>query len=255
MNPSIAFTIHDDSGRVFELLRKITVFLKEHFSEAFVVVTPVTINILPNDIEKLKTDRFFKVCYSPKNSLIGEHKKLCWEDAAKHSNADTVHLCDIDRLSYAVLNHERIFIKSLHSSEKVKTALLFSRSDKAWKTHPVNYYAIEKMASELSKILFNKDLDYGWCYLVVNRDLLKNVVNKLTIKEVGVYGELMYWLKNDIAVEKVDWLAWEDPFFFNAEFRKMKRLRELDKKEDEKRLGYVIPTVEFLLKKWRGLLQ
>ena len=251
MKPSIAFTVHDDTGRGLSLLGDIDRDLKSYFSEAFIVTTPITNINYPEKARLLEKDPFYHVFKAPQKSIIGKHKKLCWSKAAELSKASIIHLTDLDRLSYAILKHNKAYTKSLLGISNIQKPLFFDRSEKAWKTHPINYRAIESSVRELAKVLFNKDLDFGWCYLVVSRSSLRKVVPKLRSDELYVYGELIYWLRDTIVYKKVDWLAWEDPFFLGKDPKIIKKQRETDNRENEKRLGYVIPTIKFLLKKWQ----
>lgn len=59
-------------------------------------------------------------------------------------------------------------------------------------------------------------------------------------------AEMILHLQDDIHTREVDWLAWEDPFIFERDADELKRERENNLEETQKRLSYVLPIVELL---------
>ena len=49
-------------------------------------------------------------------------------------------------------------------------------------------------------------------------------------------------------MRNVDWLEWEDPFLLKRSAQDLKREREESVEETEKRLAYVLPTVQTLVR-------
>jgi len=61
-------------------------------------------------------------------------------------------------------------------------------------------------------------------------------------------AEMIYYLQDRIQTRDVDWLAWEDPFILSRDTRELKRERETSLNETYKRLSYVLPMIETLMK-------
>ena len=60
-------------------------------------------------------------------------------------------------------------------------------------------------------------------------------------------AEFVLLLRNEIGMETVGWLAWEDPFILSLDSEGLRRDREQSAAESRKRLAYVIPTLQLLL--------
>jgi hypothetical protein len=61
-------------------------------------------------------------------------------------------------------------------------------------------------------------------------------------------AEMIYYLQENIHTREVDWLAWEDPFILARDPAELKHERENSNQETQKRLAYVLPMVEMLVK-------
>jgi hypothetical protein len=55
-------------------------------------------------------------------------------------------------------------------------------------------------------------------------------------------------VKERLIIKEVDWLSWEDPFIFEKNEKDYKKEREGSEEERQKRLRYVLPAIEMILK-------
>jgi hypothetical protein len=61
-------------------------------------------------------------------------------------------------------------------------------------------------------------------------------------------AEMILHIQDRVKTRDVDWLAWEDPFILSRDALELKTERENSLEETQKRLSYVIPMVELLIK-------
>lgn len=251
-SPVIAFTIHDPDGVIFPHLWKIKSTLKDNFFQAFVGITPTTLENQKYEIDKLEGDKFFEITYNQKDSQIGDHFVSLWQRLVKVYPLDTrVHLATEDRLAFILgTDFKKQVLKDFKLANKIKNPVLFQRSDKAWSTHPKNYLAAESMTSLAGKVLFNKYLDFFWCHLVLEIVDLKEILPKIESHDLTVFTEIVLSLLDRIMTKKVDWLSWEDPFILGKDPQKYKLERERSREETDKRLNYVYPAIKMLFKKY-----
>ena len=107
--------------------------------------------------------------------------------------------------------------------------------------------------TEAGKILFDKKLDFTWCHLSLTAEQLNNVLPSLTARDLVVTSQLVFSLREIVKTKSVDWLSWEDPFIFGKDPWQYKMERENDPAELEKRMGYVLPEIEYLFEEYRKL--
>ena len=133
---------------------------------------------------------------------------------------------------------------------------IFQRSEKAWRTHPQNYYEIESFVTTIGRLLFGKSLDYAWCHFVVRASQLTDILPLIKNADLSMVAEMILLLQSDIKTKEVDWLAWEDPFLLSRDPDELKHERENSAEETQKRLAYAVPIVkklvQYALKKKRG---
>lgn len=248
---SLVFPFHDPNNIETKFLKQILPVLKENFDNAFVSVTPKTVNNNLESVAFLQQDNFFVVNINSEGSLIGDHFVAGYKNAVEHSKSDQIlHLCNSDRIAFALLNYKDSFLNDLNN---VNTPTLFLRSEKAWSTHPKNYHAAESMVTEAGRILFDKILDFTWCHLSLTVGQLSNVLPSLTARDLVITSQLVFSLKEIIRLKSVDWLSWEDPFIFGKDPQKYKLERENDPTELDKRMGYVLPEIKYLFEEYSKL--
>ncbi len=148
----------------------------------------------------------------------------------------------------------KFFTKDVEWAEQEKRPVVFWRSKNAWRSHPRNYEAIEKMVTEAGRVLFGKRLDYFWCYLVVEKLRLEKILKIGGLRENnwGFMVKTMIDLASEVVVKEVDWLEWEDPWVERVDRKTLLENREMSKEEDKKRLDYALAGLEIILDKYRA---
>jgi hypothetical protein len=124
--------------------------------------------------------------------------------------------------------------------------LIFHRSQYAWETHPQNYRQLEGIVTAVGRNLFGKELDYGWCHIVIQAKQLREIMLLVKNPDLSMVAEMIFYMQEDIKTRDVDWLAWEDPFILGRDANELKREREESLDETNKRLKYVLPMLETL---------
>lgn len=249
LKPIAVIPMHDPTGIMFPHLETITPILKKVFSKVFVSVTVVTQKALPDSITNLRNDSFFQVIRHETEISVGEDFLTLYDLAASTCHPNQVlHLCFIDRVAYALQSdHQAAFIADVEAVKAEHTPLIFSRSELAWQTHPVNYQDLEQMATRIGDLLLGKSLDFAWCHLAIQAKHLRQVIPHIKRRDLSIFAEFTLVLKDALQIKEVDWLAWEDPFIMSRDPKQLKAERERSVAETRKRLAYVIPILQLLL--------
>jgi hypothetical protein len=247
MKPALAFPYNDPDATMFPHLQAILPDLKDHFERAYISPPPSTLKWL-QPTGQILTDDFFTVFRMDEDKQIGERFAYLYRQAAEAASPDQpIHLCYLDRLSFALEgNHRDAFLADIDSLSPDDLPLIFHRSDSAWKTHPKNYRELEGLATTVGKYLFDRELDYAWCHIVARAGQLRKIMPLVNNPDLSMIAEMIFYLQDTIQAREVDWLAWEDPFIFGQDAYELKLEREQSFAETQKRLRYVVPIIETL---------
>ena len=249
MLPIVVFPLHDPEGLIFPHLETILPALRQAFAQAVVGVTPITLQQRPNQIQALNQDSFFRVIGTPQAPVGAQFSYLYTQAALLNAPQQMLHLCFIDRLAFILQNQHRAqFLQDLQQTSLQDTPMLFVRSKAAWQSHPQNYYAIEQFATQAGQFLFGQSLDFTWCHLAVQASQLAEIMPGVTAQDLSMLAEMVLYLNEVIKVKEVDWLEWEDPFLLSRDVPDLKSERENSVVETRKRLAYIIPTLQALLR-------
>ena len=246
--PSVVFPIHDPDGLIFHHVNVISPFLKQYFSSAFLGVTAITHDKYKPLLESLAQDDFYQLLITPQDAQIGRQFKLLYQQAALSSQPDHIlHLCFPDRLAFALQDQYRDqFLEDIKSVVPERAPIIFQRSQKAWNTHPRNYFETERFVMTMSKRLLGKAIDFAWCHLAIQAAQLEEILPRVQRRDLSMVAEMIVPLIDNVSSQDVDWLAWEDPFIYSRNADKLKNEREKSVSETLKRLAYVIPMVQLI---------
>jgi len=64
--------------------------------------------------------------------------------------------------------------------------------------------------------------------------------------DISMLAEMTLLLREKLVSKDVDWLAWEDPFLLACDAAWLKIERENSPQETQKRLAYIVPTLQLL---------
>jgi hypothetical protein len=250
----IVFPLHDPEGITFPHLNVILPDLKSIFSIAYVGITPITQARWPEQVQALADDRFFTLFPLPPGAPVGDQFLHLYRQTTLAAHPDQVlHLCFSDRLAFILQSrHRHPFSADVAAIRNEDTPVIFSRSPTAWASHPRNYFEIEQFATTVGELLFGKRLDFAWCHLAISASQLKEAVAQINNHDLSVLAEMTLAIRDSVQMQEVDWLEWEDPFLLNCVGQALKLEREGSAQETEKRLAYIIPTVQTLVRYAQG---
>jgi len=247
MKPALAFPYNDPDGTMLPHLQAILPDLKKHFDRAYIAPPLSTLEWLQQK-NLILTDDFFTVFHVNDVMPIGSHFAFLYQHTAETAHPDQIiHLCYLDRMSFALEgNYRDACLADIDSLTSNHLPLIFQRSQSAWDTHPQNYRQLEGIVTTVGKNLFAKELDYGWCHIVVQAKQLREIMSLVKNPDLSMVAEMIFYMQDKIQTRDVDWLAWEDPFILNRDAEELKHEREQSLDETNKRLNYVLPMIETL---------
>ena len=247
MRPALAFPFNDPDGTMFPHLQVILPDLRNHFERAYICPPLSTLNHARH-VEQLQEDNFFTIFPAPRQMLIGEHFAYLYKRAAEVAPSDQIiHLCFLDRLAFALEGeHRDSFLSDIDSLSVRDVPVIFQRSPAAWATHPQNYRELEGIVTVVGRNLFGRELDYAWCHIAVRAGELREIMPLVENTDLSMVAEMIFHMQAHIQTREVDWLAWEDPFLYGRDPNELKRERENNLVETDKRLSYVLPMIQTL---------
>lgn len=253
MRPALVVPFHDPTGVMFRILCEKLTVLKQHVQHIYLSVQSDEWE--SNHIRLLQADDFFTLIQVERSLPLGDHFKLLYSQAAGLAHPQQVlHLCFLDRLTFALgTDYCDSFLADLDSLAPEATPLIYHRSAKAWATHPENYLALESFVTRIGETLFGKSLDYAWCHLALQAGLLAEIIPHIQNHDLSMVAEIVLLTQDrNLRTKEVDWLSWEDPFLFSRDPIEFKHERETNPQEVQKRLSYVLPMVEALVRFSKG---
>ena len=248
MRPALVVPYHDPTGVMLPILAAKLPQLKQHVERIYLSVQTNEWQTEP--IRLLQADDFFTLLLVEPGLRVGDHFASLYRQAAALAATEQVlHLCFLDRVTFALgTDYADLFLADIASLSPEETPLIYHRSPKAWATHPDNYLALESFVTRIGETLFGKSLDYAWCHLALRAGLLAEIIPHVRNHDISMVAEIVLLTQEHIQTRDVDWLSWEDPFLFSRDPAELKREREANPQEVQKRLSYVLPMVEALVK-------
>ena len=248
MKPALTLPFNDSDGMIFPHLQAILPDLKQIFDRAYLTIPKSTIEKQPINVHLLESDDFLELFFLDSEMQIGDHFSFLYRQATAAAHPEQIlHLCYPDRLSFALRTGFREqFLADIDGLRKEHLPLIFQRSEKAWATHPKDYFEIESFMTRIGQTLFGNSLDYGWCHLVIQAQQLQEMMPLVKRHDMSMVAEMILHIQADVKTREVDWLAWEDPFITGRDADELKHERENSLLETRKRLSYVLPIVELL---------
>ena len=253
MRPALVVPFHDPTGVMFRILSDKLAVLKQHVQHVYLSVQSDAWET--ETIRLLGADDFFTPIQIERSLPLGDHFKLFYAQAAALADPQQVlHLCFLDRVTFALgTDYCDSFLADIASLSPQETPLIYHRSPKAWATHPENYLALESFVTRIGETLFGKSLDYAWCHFALQAGLLAEITPHIQNHDLSMVAEIVLLTQDrNLRTREVDWLSWEDPFLFSRDPVEFKREREANPQEVQKRLSYVLPMVEALVRFSKG---
>jgi hypothetical protein len=232
-----AFPYHDPNGIYNEVFKKNIPLLKQIFNYISISVTPATKDQNADFLKVLKKSGFDPY-YNKQGTSLGDHFRGALESAIYSGDNEGIYFGFIDRLLYTLEKFKQEFTLDINQKAE-KGLLVFERSNKAWETHPSNYYFAEHLVIEAYNKLLNREIDLNFCGLIIDKISANKILRLSVCESYNIAGEwILLSLLNSIPLKtkKVDWLSWEDPFWEKNKVQELKKIRENNPTETYKRL-------------------
>ena len=247
MKPAISLPFNDPDGTMFHHLQVILPDLKGHFERAYLCPLLST-QEHGEHMRQLQDDDFFVIFPVDRELDVGEYFSYLYQRSAETAYPDQIiHLAYLDRLAFVLGSEYRnTFLADIDSLTLPDMPLIFQRSPMAWETHPQNYRQLETIVTTVGLNLFGRALDYCWCHLAIAASQLREIIPLVRNSGISMVAEMIYYMRDEVKTRDVDWLAWEDPFVLAGDAMELKKERENNLAETNKRLNYVLPMIETL---------
>jgi hypothetical protein len=250
MKPVLVFPFYDPQNLYFPHLRAALPDLEAHFARACISLPASSARLQPESARALLADGFFHCLRLESEAPMGTHFGVLYRFAAREADpGEILHLCFPDRLLFALRTGYRdAFVADVAALRLPELPLVFQRSARAWETHPRNYAELEGFVTRIGETLFGQSLDYGWCHFVIQAGELREVMREISLPNLDMVAQIVLRTQHHLHTREVDWLAWEDPFILGRDPAALKAERENSPQEYQKRLSYVLPMIENLVK-------
>jgi hypothetical protein len=245
---ALVLPFHDTTGLMFHHLDAVTPRLRALFERTFISLSPATERARPADIERLAGDAFFVLNRNALGTQPGEHYRAAFASAVAGCAPEQVlHIANVDRVAFALqTEHAAQFAADVAAAGQGPLPLFFQRSPVAWATHPRNYREAEQAAIQLGQARFGRTYDFAWSHLVLRAGQLAALLPRLRSRDFGLLAEMLLRLRRELHTQAVDWLAWEDPFIYGRDPDELRREREADPAETQKRADWNRPLWELV---------
>jgi len=99
---------------------------------------------------------------------------------------------------------------------------------------------MENHISGIGALLFGRKIEYNTCAFLMDTTTAKKILSRSKATGINTLGEwivLCQKLSRTLPkTKKVDWLAWEDPYWEKKSATELRRQKELDLKETTSRI-------------------
>ncbi len=254
----IAFPYYDPTGKYNESLRRQLATLKSAFDAICLSIVPPTATDNADFVRYLEDQGCFAF-HNAADTLHGGHSREALRLALDRAQpGESIFFGFLDRILFALeTNFRASFLRDLKDLLS-KECVLFERTQSAWDTHPANFREIEHMVSRMFEFMHGQQIDLMPCGFIFSRPTAEIILTQSISSSTEVWGEwVLLALKNKIPItrQKVDWLAWKDPYWEHIEPDKLKHLRETSQQETIKRIKMNVPAMLLLTEERFGNLQ
>ncbi len=245
----VTFPYYDPTAKYNESLRRQLPVLKSAFNSICLSIVPPTTKENGHFVRYLQEQGCLTFQNAP-GTQHGAHSREALRLAVNRARVDeSIYFGFADRILFALeTNFRESFLRDLGSFQS-QAYVLFERSEAAWETHPANFREIEEMVSRMFEFMHGQSIDLMPCGFVFSRATAELILSQSTSASTEVWGEwVLLALKNKIPItrEKVDWLAWKDPYWEGIEPDKLKRSRDASQQETIKRIRMNVPAMLML---------
>jgi hypothetical protein len=245
----LAFPYYDPTGKYNESFQRQLPTLKSAFNSICLSVVPPTAKDNADFVRYLE-EQGCLMFHNAANLLYGIHSREALRLALEHARPhESIFFGFEHRLLFALdTQWQDSFLRDIRTLQS-NECVLFERSRAAWETHPTNFREIEQMVSRMCEFMCGQFIDLMPCAFIFSYSTASVILSQSISASTEVWGEwVLLAIKNKIPItrQKVDWLAWKDPYWEHVEPEKLKRMRESSQEETIKRIKMNVPTMLML---------
>lgn len=145
-------TVHDPNGKNLDLVKKYSFMLCSIYSDVFMTVSDETDESLTSELRKNK----FNIEIIPKKGAAYARREVL--KFGLSGSDEYFHYCDFDRLLTWAKNY-RSELKDVIKRIPEYDYLILGRTEKAFRTHPVEWIETEKITNRIFSLELHKDAD------------------------------------------------------------------------------------------------
>lgn len=246
----LTFPYYDPDGRYNRAFKRQLAALQSAFDTICVSVASPTGENNADFVRYLEAQGC-AVFDNPAGATIGDQSREALRLAQQHTDRP-IFFGFLDRILFALETEwRRLFLQDLKVYQTAEF-LVFERSQVAWDTHPSNYREIELMVSRMFELLCGRSIELMLCALLLSRDAASTILDQSISPSCEVWAEwTLLAMSNGIPVttRKVDWLAWEQPYWDGVDPDELKHDRENSPDEVVKRIKMNAPAALMLSEK------
>lgn len=238
--PVFAFPHHDPTGKFNGIFLEQLPELKKIFSDICISATSITMRDNAAFIEKAR-EAGCEVFGNAEGSFPGDHFRNALRIAIeKHGSSENIFFGNIDRVLFQLVSeHKPAFVTEI-AEASFDGFLVYERTAAVWDAYPRAYKEMEKHVTRIGALIFGGEIEYNLCAAMMTGEIAEYLVANSRESFYNVSGEwiLLYRSIKGYLPEgkKVDWLAWEDPYWENTDAATLKAERENDKNETLNRI-------------------
>ena len=243
----LTFPYYDPDGTYSQAFRHQLATLTSAFDAICISAIPPTSGNNP-ELLRLLEEAGCVIFNNDPDAPIGDQSRAALRMATEQGQ-QPIFFGFLNRLLFDLETKWRAeFLQDL-AAHQTAEFLVFERSDAAWDTHPSNYREIEGMVSRMFELLSGRLIELMPCGLLLSQAAALTILDQSASTSWNVWGEwILLALKNDIPVttRKVDWLAYQHPFWERVDPDAMKRNREASREETVRRITMNMPVALML---------
>lgn len=243
----LTFPYYDPNGTYSQAFRRQLATLKSAFDAICISAIPPTSANNPG-LVRLLEDEGCLIFNNDPTAPIGDQSREALRLATDQAQ-QPILFGFLNRLLFVLETKWRTrFLQDL-TTHQAAEFLVFERSEAAWDTHPSNYREIERMVSRMFEFLSGRFIELAPCGFILDQSAADTILSQSTSASWDVWAEwILLALKNDIPVttRKVDWLAYQHPYWERVDPGVMKRDREASREETVKRIRMNMPVALML---------
>ncbi|MBL7064717.1 MAG: hypothetical protein ISS49_11020 [Anaerolineae bacterium] len=253
----LTFPYYDPSGKHNKVFQRQLETLRSTFDAICVSAVPPTVEDNAEFVHWLEEQGCI-VFHNASNTSGGDRARAALRLATEQAQCQRpIFFGFLGRILFALETEWRTSFLQDIKAYQASEFLIFERSQSAWDTHPSNYREIEQMVSRMFEFLCRKFIELMPCALLLSCSAANTVLSQSISPSYEVWAEwILLAMKNSIPIttKKVDWLAYQHPYWEQVEPDILKQEREASREETVKRIKMNMPVAFLMVEdRFKGL--